>query len=148
MARTQKTASPAKQNRTERRLTIKSVIGKMKGKTFDQVTELVKVAGVITKVERGDGEFGAWAGFIGNFAAINMLTGEIIESQRLTLPDLDSHVEKFAAAQAEKKSLTAKISGILVARPREEDPTKYALEFIVNEAPVTGENPALAMLDF
>ena len=145
MAKAQKPHA-AKAKDEIRRISLKSIIGSMKGKGFTEETTLMKVAGIATEIERGDGDFGSWAGLVGNFAAVNVATGEITESNRLTIPAIEKYVENFAVIKSAKKSATMKFSGTLLAVPSG-DNGRYELVFNVNQAP-DAKNPALEMLDF
>jgi hypothetical protein len=48
--------------------------------------ELVRFAGMAKAVERGEGNFGAWASLKGDFAAQNKQTGEMFISQAIFVP--------------------------------------------------------------
>lgn len=133
--------------RKERRITIKSVFGKLKDYAWGGgVEQLVKIAGIASGVERGTGEMGAWIGFTGTFAAANMATGEVVESTRVIIPGTEMMAENFGAEKITNKNASIRFAGFIVAKPRESDPQYFDLAYEAIIEP-TQKNPALDMLN-
>lgn len=133
----------------QRRLTIKTIFGKLKGIDLSAgEKKLFRIAGVATQVEHGDGDFGPWVGLRGTFAAVNAETGEVFESTRAIVPGADMMCELFEAQQREDARATLRFSGEVFAVPREnDDEGRYDIVYrSILEADST--NPALSLLEY
>lgn len=95
-----------------KKLSTATIIGKIPAMQEGEPTrDLYTIMGIATKMKHGEGDFGEWTCFIGQFEAIKIETGEIFRSSRCFLPRMESdEVSGALASGAEQVQFAFKVS--------------------------------------
>lgn len=84
-----------------KKLSFKTVVGKVNRRELPENGEsmlVMRVIGVANKTVTGNSDFGAFVGFLGNFEATNVATGEVFRSGQMFLPNVCSNLLEAAVA--------------------------------------------------
>lgn len=85
-----------------KKLSVKTVVGNVKkmvaSDEIKEPTAIMRIFGVATRAQVGEGDNGPWVAFIGQFKAINLLDGTEYTSGKAFLPDVASDLLEGALA--------------------------------------------------
>jgi len=77
-----------------KKISVKSIVGNVKVMVRDGEIKdgqnVMRAYGTASTVIGGDSDYGPWIAFKGNFKAENLLTGEVVASGKLFLPEVGS----------------------------------------------------------
>jgi len=71
-----------------KKLSIKTLIGAMKKPPEGETVTLCRFAGIAKATKTGESNFGPWTALVGDFAGINLETGEVTRSPVLFAPEI------------------------------------------------------------
>ena len=74
-----------------KKISTKTVFGSVSAKTLPEdgaTKDLYQVMGIASSVQAGESNYGAWECLVGRFRAVNLDTGEELESGKAFLPNL------------------------------------------------------------
>lgn len=149
---TEQTETPKQTVTPVGKITVSSVVGKIKCKelpdNFDELP-IMKVAGIIADSRQAVTQYGTSIVLQGQFAATNLVTGELFISKECCLPGAygDAVEQSFSAAQKEDSGATLKFSCVIGAKTSPRDENKY--EYVVRpvmETPFSNEAVLLLAL--
>lgn len=83
------------------KISFKTVCGKINRRKLPEdgtAMHVMRILGVANKIVTGNGDNGAFVGFLGSFEATNVETGEVFRSGKLFLPNVASNLLEAAVA--------------------------------------------------
>lgn len=133
-----KTEQPkAPEMRLLKKISVSTVCGKIEDKTE---RALLHVYGVTHGVKQGQSDYGPWISFVGNFAAVNLETGEEFRAGKLFLPEIAEIMLHSQLAEADSVQFAFEI-GIIESKK-----SAIGYEYTVKPLVKPQENdPLLAM---
>ena len=84
--------------------------------TTAEYVELLKVTGQCTSIRTGAGTYGEWVAYIGEFHAVNMVTGEVFKGRELLLTPEANLVMHAPIAAALKEGAVVEVGVALEAK--------------------------------
>jgi len=90
-----------KQQELLKKLSFKTVVGKVNRRELPEDGSpmlVMRVIGVANKLVTGNSDYGTFAGFLGNFEATNVASGEVFRSGKMFLPTVCSSLLEAAIA--------------------------------------------------
>lgn len=128
-----------------KKLSYKTVCGKINRRELPEdksTLHVMRVIGVANKLVTGNSDFGAFVGFLGNFEATNVKTGEVFRSGQMFLPPIASNLLEAAIAHAEGKNVEFGFDiGV-----KEDDASAVGYIFTATPLIDAGESDPVAML--
>ena len=109
-----------------KKISTKTVLGDVsklvKGGEIDKPTNALRIMGTATGIASGESNFGEWKALVGQFAAINLLTGEESRSGKAFVPDtvtdiVETALNKLKADGEENASVEFAIDVEIVPNP-------------------------------
>lgn len=132
-----------------KKITVKEVYGVplLKDIPEGEMLPLIKVAGFAQGVKEGESTYGQWKALLGEFAAVNLKTGEIFHSPVAIVPSAfgEMLIQQTQAALHQDATSRVKFAVEIGVQISKRDPNKY--EYVVTpvQEPDT-VNPAVALL--
>lgn len=132
-----------------KKITVKEVCGVplLKDIPEGEVLPLMRVAGFARGVKGGESTYGEWAALVGEFAATNLKTGEVVFSPTCIIPSTMGEllVQRTEGALREDATSQVQFKVEIGVQISTRDPNKY--EYIVTPIQEAGAiNPAVALL--
>lgn len=96
-------AQAVRDAKLKKKISVKTVYGKPDPEMIPENGALpcVRMVGGINKMRTGEGNFGPWVAFKGQFIAVNLQTGESFKGSELFLPDVASDLIESAVIEAD-----------------------------------------------
>jgi len=149
-----------------KKITPKTVLGKIKSIAHDltETTPVMRVVGIARGLSTGEGDYGSWVKFKGDFSATNLLTGDVFRSPACILPGIAGDLIESAVMDSENNGVEFgfditlepsdspvgyEFSAIPLLETKEETPLD-SLMALVNDAhalPLIGEDEAEAEVE-
>lgn len=127
-------------------ITVNSVLGKETKKKVAELLNkpLITIYGFAYTTFVNESKYGENTGFKGDFVAVNLITGEVFESNAAFLPK--NLTQQIEAMMTKAQGLEVEFKAQIMAVPSEVSPNGYAW---IADAPTTEErkNRAVAMLE-
>ena len=128
------------------KITVKHVCGNIKNiaKQLEEGEKrpLMRVMGIVRKIEHGDGDYGPWAKFKGSFEAIEIATGEVFKSTACLLPPVAAELIEEAFEAEGVESLEFAFDIVL----QEDGSSSVGYQYQVDQLIESGENDPMEQL--
>lgn len=110
----------------KKKISVKTVYGKPDPRTIPENGSIpvMRVMGQVTGLRTGQGDFGPWVAFKGEFIAVNLGTGESFKGSQLFLPEVASDLIENAVINAEGSNVNVAFD-IEAIRGRTSDDFEY-----------------------
>lgn len=135
-----------------RKLTVATVYGVIDVAALPKVGEKIigKIGGVITGLKKGVSQYGPWTAFVGDFAGVNLDSGEIFQAAACLIPGAMGEALVNAAEHMLSADSSAKMKfAVVISLKRSPRAPDEKYEYVVRpliEGPY--RSPALALLGF